>query len=150
MWIEGTALARLVAATPQVYPLVSALHLIGIALLLGSIVPVDLRLLRVVGPQLDAALPTLANLSLAGFAVAATTGMLLASVRIVDYGANPAFLAKMLILLAAGANAALFRLLSGASRLPEMAGRPVGWVAGAASLSLWTATLFAGRWIAFT
>lgn len=150
LWIEGTALARFMVATPGAYPLASALHLLGIALVLGSIVPVDLRLLRVLGPQVGPALPTLVNLALAGFAVAATTGVLLASVRIVDYAANPAFQAKMLILVAAGANAILLRLLSGARRLPDMAGQPAGWAAGMASLSLWTATLFAGRWIAFT
>lgn len=149
LWIEGTSPARLIGTAPFVYPIVSAIHLFGIALVLGSIVPVDLRLLRVVGPQLDPALPLLISMASVGVAVAVPSGVLLASVRIGDYAGNPAFLAKLLILAAAALNALLLRLLSGTRRVTAMVGRPAGKVAAAVSLLLWIAALFAGRWIAF-
>ena len=148
-WIEASGLARVVGTTPGVYPLVSALHIMGIALVVGSIVAVDLRLLRVLGPALDGALPSLVRLALAGFAVAATTGALLASVRIGAYAANPAFQAKLAILALAGANALLLRLLCGPHGAPAMVGRPAGRIAATASLSLWASAVLAGRWIAF-
>jgi hypothetical protein len=81
-WIEGAFPARFIVTTPLVYPLVSALHLFGIALLFGSIVPVDLRLLRALGAEFDAAMPSLVRIAAVGFMVAAASGVLLLSVRI--------------------------------------------------------------------
>lgn len=149
LWIESTFPARFIATAPFVYPIVSALHLFGIALVFGSILPVDLRLLGFVGPQFDPVLPSLVRSALFGFALAVPSGMLLASVRIGEYAQNPAFLAKLLILLAAGVNVLLLRVLSGTGRMPAMVGRPAGRIAATASLSLWTAAVLAGRWIAF-
>lgn len=149
IWIEGTFPVRFIATAPLVYPFVSALHLFGIALVFGSIVPVDLRLLRIVGPQFDPALPSLVRIALIGFAVAAPSGILLASVRIGDYAENPAFLAKLLILMAAGVNALLLRLLSGSRQIADMVEGPAGRITATASLSLWTAAVLAGRWIGF-
>jgi hypothetical protein len=148
-WIEGTAAARFLAEDPLVYPLVSALHLLGIGLLFGSIVPVDLRLLRLVGPQFDSALPSLIRLTLIGFTLAVASGLLLASVRIVDYAQNPAFLAKMAILLIVGINALLLRRLSGPREMVQMVGTRAGRVAATTSLVLWISAVVAGRWIAF-
>jgi len=150
VWIEGTFLARFIATAPFVYPIVSALHLFGVALVFGSIVPVDLRLMRVVGSQFDQALPSLVHLALFGFAVAALSGLLLASVRIGDYANNPAFLTKLLILTAAGMNALLLRFLSGTRSISDMVGEPAGWSAATASLSIWITAVLAGRWIAFS
>jgi hypothetical protein len=147
--IEGASPVRFIAATPFVYPAISALHIFGIALVFGSIVPVDLRLLRMLGPRFDPVLPSLVRHALLGFAIAASTGVVLASVRIGDYAGNPAFLMKMLILTTAGANALLLRGFSGTRSLPEMVGRPAGRIAAAASLSLWIGAVLAGRWIAF-
>lgn len=150
LWIEETFPARFIATTPVAYPFVSAVHLFGIALVFGSIVPVDLRLLRVVGPQLDPALPSLIRIAVIGFAIAVPSGALLASIRITEYVQNPAFLAKMLILLAAGANVVLLRVLTGTGRVPGMVGGAAGRIAATASLSLWIAAVLAGRWIAFS
>lgn len=149
LWIEDTSPARFIATTPVAYPLLSALHLFGIILVVGSIVPVDLRLLRVIGPQLDPALPSLVRIAVIGFAIAVLSGALLASVRITEYAQNPAFLAKMLILLAAGANVLLLRVVTGSGRIPVMRGGSAGRIAATASLSLWIAAVLAGRWIAF-
>ncbi|MCV9947600.1 hypothetical protein [Rhizobium sp. BT-175] len=149
IWIEGAPPIRFIAATPFVYPAISALHIIGIALVFGSIAPVDLRLLRILGPRFDPVLPSLVRNALIGFAVAAPTGLLLASVRIGDYAENPAFLMKMLILMVAGGNALLLRRLAGARSIPETVGRPAGRIAATASLSLWVSAVLAGRWIAF-
>lgn len=150
MWIEETLPASFIATVPFVYPIVSALHLFGIALVFGSIVPVDLRLLRIVGPQFDPVLSSLVRSAMLGLALAVPSGMLLASVRIGDYVEKPAFLAKLLILLAAGVNVLMLRIQSGTGRVAAMVGRPASRIAATASLSLWIAAVLAGRWIAFT
>lgn len=148
--IEASAPARFVATTPSVYPLVSAVHLFGIALVVGSILPVDLRLMRLLGPQFDPVLSSLVRFALTGFVIAATSGLLLASVRVGEYAANTAFRTKLLILAALGANALALRLLYGPRRLRDGVGRPATLIAGATSVALWTAMVLAGRWIAFT
>ncbi|WP_159717553.1 DUF6644 family protein [Geminicoccus flavidas] len=148
-WIEGLHAVRLIVTVPGVYPTISALHILGIGVLLGSIAPVDLRLLRVLGSKFDAVIPTLIRMALIGFAVAATTGLLLASVRIGHYAQNPAFLAKLAILLASGSNAIALHIVSRPDDVVSMVGRPRGRATAIASLSLWLGAVFAGRWIAF-
>ncbi|GAA3068607.1 hypothetical protein GCM10010520_15320 [Rhizobium viscosum] len=110
---------------------------------------VDLRLLAVLGQVFDDALPSLIRAALGGFALALSTGLLLVSVRIGSYAANPAFVAKMAILLTAGANALALRI---AAKSPEL--RPIlntrqARLAGGLSIVLWVAAVFSGRWIAF-
>jgi hypothetical protein len=148
-WIEALPLIRLIVIIPGIYPAISALHILGIGLLVGSIATVDLRLLGVLGAKLDAAMPGLVRMALAGFALALTTGLLLVSVRIGNYAANPAFLAKMAILLAAGANALLLRLAAGSADVTPMLNTRRGRIAGSLSLTLWISAIFSGRWIAF-
>ncbi|MBY5775450.1 hypothetical protein HFN63_36650 [Rhizobium leguminosarum] len=148
--IEDLGVVRLIVAVPWIYPAISALHIIGIGTLLGSIVAVDLRLLRVLGPQFDEALPALVRMALRGFALAATTGLLLLSVRIANYAENPVFLIKMMIIAAAGGNALLLRQAGLGVDLAVLVGRRAARFSGALSLSLWVSAVFAGRWIAFS
>ncbi|WP_454683204.1 DUF6644 family protein [Ancylobacter moscoviensis] len=141
-WLQGSGTA---------YLFVNAAHILGIALLLGSILTLDLRLigglrsvpLGVIGPLLS-------RVAGSGLALALITGLWLFSVRPAEYVANPAFLAKLALLAAAlanigvqHANPAYRRALDGA---PVSAG--VALSATASGL-LWLATLVAGRWIGF-
>lgn len=148
-WIEALPLVRLIVIIPGLYPAISALHILGIALLVGCIATVDLRLLGVFSTKLDDALPSLIRMALTGFTVAATTGMLLVSVRIGNYAFNPAFLTKMALLLIAGTNALVLRLRAGSADVRHGLGTFRGRLAAALSLALWTSAVFSGRWIAF-
>ncbi|MBR9765855.1 MAG: hypothetical protein GYB53_20630 [Rhodobacteraceae bacterium] len=148
--VEGLPLVRLIVLLPWVYPVISALHILGLGILLGAITAVDLRLLRLLGPSLDPALPVLVRMALCGFALAAGAGLLLASVRLGDYLGNPVFLVKMGLVFLAGLNALALRIAEGRFvPLPEAATRR-SRLAAALSLVLWTSALFAGRWIAFS
>lgn len=52
-WIEGAALARTLRGSGNPYMVVNAAHILGIGLLLGAILPLDLRILGVLcGPPL--------------------------------------------------------------------------------------------------
>ncbi|MEH6717255.1 MAG: hypothetical protein V7704_00110 [Aurantimonas endophytica] len=148
-WVEGLQIVRLIATVPGAYPTISALHVLGIGILVGSIAPVDFRLLGILGPKFDAVMSTLIRMALAGFGLAAASGLLLASVRIGSYAQNPAFLSKLAILAVAGGNAGALRLFAHGSDLAGMVRRGRGSVAAATSLVLWLAAVFAGRWIAF-
>lgn len=147
--IETLAAVRFLATANGLYPLISALHILGIALLLGSITIVDLRILQILGPQLDAALATLVRVAICGFLIAATAGLLLASVRLTNYVVNPAFQVKLMLLMLAGTNALLLRKWHSFEHSARAVGTLAGAWASSISLLLWIATLFAGRWIAF-
>jgi hypothetical protein len=140
--IEAAPLVRFVATAPGAWAAVSALHILGIALLVGPIALVDLRLLRLLGPAIDPALPVLVRAAIGGLALAACSGALLAAVQATDYAANPAFLAKLALVGAAVANALALRAVGG------VAARRAAPFA-AASLVLWLGAVLAGRWIAF-
>ena len=86
-----------------IFPVVQSIHLIGIALLVGSIVLVDLRILgfgarRYDVPELAA---RLASSAMAGLAIMAVTGPLLFLSDTARYSSNPAFRVKMALLLIA-------------------------------------------------
>ncbi len=133
------------------YLLVNAAHIGAIGLLIGSIVPLDLRLLGLLKPGPLAVLaPVLARTAAAGLALAVLTGAMLFSVQPLEYLANPAFGIKMGLLTAAAANAVLARR-SKAWQTVQGEGRATGAmrVRAGASLFLWLACLVAGRWIGF-
>ena len=44
--LEATALAQFLKASRWVYPLVNAGHILGIALLVGAVIPMDVAVLR--------------------------------------------------------------------------------------------------------
>lgn len=133
------------------YLLVNATHIVAIGLLIGSIIPLDLRLLGVLKPGALAVLaPVLARTAATGLALAVVTGALLFSVRPLDYLYNPAFLAKMGLLAAGAVNAWLVnRGRAWASVANGSPPSPTLRIQAAASLMLWLGCLVAGRWIGF-
>ncbi|MES2831759.1 MAG: DUF2214 domain-containing protein [Pseudomonadota bacterium] len=133
------------------YLLVNAAHILGIALLLGAILPLDLLLLRsthrrdlpVLGPFLVRAAST-------GAALAVTTGLWLFSVKPMAYVENPAFLFKIALLALATCNIALQHRGERFNIALRIGTPPVRVRAfAAASAVLWFFVLVAGRWIGF-
>lgn len=149
--LESWPVAEALRASFYVYPFVNAAHVFGIALLVGSILPVDLRLLgffrRI---PLAGFVPVMTGFSAAGLAIAVTSGFLLFSVKPLDYAENPAFLTKI-ALVAIGATNALALRWTGAWRAARAgeAIRPGLRISALLSLTIWPAALLAGRWIGY-
>lgn len=123
---------------------VNAAHILGIGVLLGSILPLDLRLLGFFRRYpLEVLEPFLVSGAATGLALAAATGAWLFSVKPAEYLGNEAFRWKLVLLVAALANVALQH-----TRRKTAAG-PVTRVSAALSLCLWLSALVAGRWIGF-
>lgn len=142
VWLQGSGTA---------YLFVSAAHILGIGLLLGAILPLDVRLmgafravpLAVIGPFLSLA-------ALIGLCLALPTGLWLFTVRPAEYASNAAFLWKLgLIALALGnvgiqhAGAGFRQALAGGPLTPRVR------LLALASALLWLGALGAGRWIGF-
>jgi len=133
------------------YLFVNAAHILGIGLLLGAILPLDLRLAGLIrSAPLAVLAPFLIRVAACGLALAVLTGAWLFTVKPVEYAGNPAFLWKLGLLALAFANialqhrgAALERAVA-TERLPR---RVRGHAL--ASAGLWLAVLVAGRWIGF-
>lgn len=148
--LEKTPLAQWLQQSLWGYPLLSALHLVAIALLLGAITVLDARLLgfarRVPVPHVArSAWPFAA----AGALLAVCTGPLLFIVQPGDYLVNPAFFWKLLLLVAAFGNVALFHLAFGRALSGERDLTAGVRAVAVLSVLLWLAVLFAGRMIAF-
>ncbi len=127
------------------YPLLEVLHIIGIAMLLGSLLLVELRVWGFgaalpIEPLARLALP----LTLAGFALAATTGLLMFASQPGDLIANRVFVIKMGLVMLAGLNAASFHARGGLQRSDRMARFQT-----LLSVGIWLTVIFCGRWIAY-
>lgn len=127
------------------YPALEVVHLCGIALLIGNLVLLELRVFG-----LGAALPVreLARLSLslalAGFGLAAASGLLMFASQPAELLANRAFTLKMLLLMAAACNAGWFHGRGSLHKLDALAR-----VQMLLSTLIWLSVLVCGRWIAY-
>jgi hypothetical protein len=151
--LQGLAPVAALRASTWVYPFVNAGHIVGLALLFGAIVPLDLRLL---GLWPTVPLRTLAGVcvpvAVAGLLLAITTGALLFAVRATEYAAIPLLQVKLGLILAAVANALLLRRTAAwsAIRRADHPGTTLRLkVAGILSIGLWLAVILCGRLIGY-
>ena len=152
VWLEASLLAQLLKAGPWVYPLVNLAHVLGIALLVGAIAVLDLRLVGLwPGVPVSALGRAAVPVAGAGLALALATGPALFAVRATEYVANPFLWAKFGAVAVALANLAALHG-SAAWRDAERGGsrhaRRLAF-AGAVSLAAWLAAVSAGRMIAY-
>lgn len=125
----------------------NTLHLLAIALLVGSIVVLDLRLLglwRSV-PVAMLARPAVA-VATAGLSLAVASGVALLTVQATEYVANPFLYVKFAAILVGLANVAALRFAGDWTNNRQARRR--GW-AGLLSLLAWLTALTAGRLIAY-
>jgi len=134
-----------IATHPWAYPALEVVHIVGIALLLGNLVLLELRVWGVAPalPLRALARPAL-GLALAGFGLAAASGLTMFAANPAELLANRSFVVKMGLLMLAGVNAALFHARGGLVR-PDAVARAQTVL----SLGLWLAAIALGRWIAY-
>lgn len=148
-WLGGWPGAVLLQRSGTAYLLVNAAHILGIGLLLGAILPLDLRLAGVLrAAALPLIGPVLIRTAARGLALALATGFWLFTVKPGEYLGNTAFLIKLGLLALALCNIALQHH----SLKPALAGGGIGLrvrVLAMLSASLWLCVLVAGRWIGF-
>ena len=162
--IDGPAgrLGEAIAASPLgtalresvwLYPTVETIHIVGLALLFGSIVVVDLRLLGLrrnvaLGPLLRFVLPV----TLLSLLLVVPTGLLLFAAHATDLIGNRAFIVKMGLLFVAGINALMFHAGPYRSEIEARPGtmpRASTRVFAMVSIAAWVSIVVAGRLIAY-
>lgn len=153
-WLAETQASIALHESIWVYPIVESVHVLTLAVFLGLTVLLDLRLLGALmsGTRVSQLIGRLMPWIIAGFVVMVASGALLFYAAPVRTYHNPFFRLKLLFLLAAGVNAALFRVTAGRTQpqwdldpYPPLRAR----LAGALSLALWVAIVLCGRMIAY-
>lgn len=143
-------LGSLVLALPYGWPSLETLHFIGLTLLIGVILLIDLRML---GVMKDVAFPALHRLlpwAILGFGTNLVTGILFFVASPDQYDGNIAFIWKMILVMLAGANALYFTLFDEAWMLKPGDDAPFTAKAVAVSaIALWLGVLYFGSMLPF-
>jgi hypothetical protein len=156
--LEQTTLASMVrgdTGLEWLFPQVEIVHVLALALVFGSILMVDLRLLG-----LNSRASAVSRLSAevlpwtwGAFAVAALSGGVLFISKAHTYFYNLPFRLKFLCMALAGINMLCFHFgdYRKVARWDLRSPPPVGArIAGLLSVLLWVGVIFCGRWIGFT
>lgn len=150
---EGSALAVWVRSSTWGYPAVESVHIWGLAVLVGTAVAFDLRLLGVSSRlPVDALARLLLPCARVAFAIAALSGLVLFSTAATTFAATPLFYVKMAAIAVAVVNTTIFHRGVGRSIDGWSTASPTPAAARSAaivSLAAWTFALVCGRWLAY-
>jgi hypothetical protein len=154
VWIDQTALSHAIQVTNWVVPAVQTVHILAIAVVASSVLMIDLRLVglfwadRPINDVSSRFLP----LVWWSLPVLLATGAIMIIGEPARSLKNPAFQLKMSLLVAAVIVTGLFQFLQRRNATfgdlhsgPRAAAATVAIV----SMLLWSAIIFAGRWIAY-
>jgi hypothetical protein len=154
LWIESTSVATAVRESAWLFPTIETAHVLAIALVVGSIMVVDLRLLNLAsrGRPVTALLGDILPWTWIAFSCAALTGGLLFSSSAVKYSHNLPFLTKMLLLALAAANMLVvhfwtFRSIAAWDEATTTS--TAAKIGGGLSLAVWVVVVGCGRWVGF-
>jgi hypothetical protein len=150
--LEASAFAQAMRDSVWVYPVVLFAHILGIALLFGSIAVLDVRL---IGIWRKAPVKALAGQvlpwSVGSFLLIVPSGLAMFAANATEFIARPVLAVKMCLIMAALLNAAIFHTLSfpsvnvwDAAEMRPLGPPPSARVAGALSLTLWASVIACG------
>ena len=151
-WLEMSALAELVAVSLWGYPIMLSLHAVGLAVVVGVLAMVDLRVMGCFSSMEIVPMRKLINLAKAGFIVNLLSGFALFSSQATYFIGHKAFIIKIIAIVLAIVNAVILKSM--------LAKNAESWDQGTAismnakllafsSLILWSVAMIAGRLIAY-
>jgi hypothetical protein len=153
--IEQSALGDWMRMSVKAMPFVEATHVLAAAAVFGTILIVDLRLIgfRDTANPFTRISRELMHYTWGAFAISVVTGVMMFAANASTYYGNTAFRLKMLALIVAGVNMAIFEFgtsRSVASWDKATVGPVAARVAGVTSILIWVSVMFIARWIGFT
>jgi len=153
VWLKSTQLSWIVINYTWVWPACETLHFIGLAMLVGVVGLIDLRLLGVAKRAPFAPLHKLLPWAISGFAICLVTGSMFFAGDPFQYIHNYVFWLKMLFILLTGLNVLAF-YVTGVFKEVETLGpgddAPISAkVIAGVSLVLWVGVMYLGRMLPF-
>jgi hypothetical protein len=156
VWMEASMLGVWVREFGGVwtYAVLNLFHILGVSTLFGSVLMLDLRLMRVTRRvPIDALARISVPLAKTGFAIAAATGVTMLCTNATEYVGNPFLLIKFPAILLGVVNVGIISRLpawraSGVRELTPGESRQLA-VMGAVSLASWLTAVAAGRMIGY-
>jgi hypothetical protein len=153
--LEATGLATKIRDSLFIFPLLESTHVMGLAIVFGTIAIIDLRLIGLASSQrsFKRMYADILKWTWAAFALTGLTGALMFITNATVYYHNFYFRTKMLLLVLAGINMGVFELTLARKvdtwdKAPSAP--PLGRAVGVLSIALWIAVIFMGRMIGFT
>jgi hypothetical protein len=153
-WLEQSAIGEAVRMTPNLYPILESLHILGIALLVGPALAVDIRLLGIGRGILPVSIVSqfLLPLSHAGFGLVVLTGSAMFTGIALSVATSPAAPWKFGLIALAGVNILVFH--AGVYRTVkewDLHVRPPlrAQFAALVSACSWMSVIVAGRFLAY-
>ena len=152
LWLENLAISTWVRESLWGFPIVQVLHAVGMGFVVGLITIVNLRLLGVVKGIPIFVLVRLLPLIWAAFILNAVTGVMMYMANATELSFDRIFLIKLALIAAGFVIAQLTRgqVRGGVSRWPEGVAPGRVKTLALASLLIWYAAIFAGRYTAFS
>jgi hypothetical protein len=153
-WLENTDVAVALKESAYVFPIVEGTHLLGMSVSVGLILLLDLRLLRIAfrDEPVSRIMRQVGPWMTAGFGLVFVTGLALFAANASSAYANWFFRVKLLLIAAAGVNAAYYQAVC----FPQMpqwdlaADVPRGpRVVAALSIVCWALVIALGRTMAY-
>ncbi|HEX7081269.1 MAG TPA: DUF6644 family protein [Gammaproteobacteria bacterium] len=151
-WMQTTWINALALNYSWTWPTMETLHFVGMSLLIGSILVMDLRLIGVQRVIPSLTVHSLVPMALTGFGINLTTGIVFLFGDPYRYAINISFQIKMVLVLLAGANALLYavKVAPAMENAPPHAPTPpIAKAVGATSIALWVGVICFGRLIPY-
>jgi uncharacterized membrane protein len=143
----GREIGNFVRDTPWLWPTLETLHFIGLTLIIGVMLLVNLRMLGMVRQLSLGAVDRLLPWAVLGFGINTITGMLF--VTGADYSNNVAFYWKLVFVMIAGANTVYFFFDRGWAAEPGASVPGSSKFAAASALVLWVGVMYWGSMLPF-
>jgi len=153
--LEASPVGQYIQASSWAFPTIETFHVIAVVTVVGTIAVMDLRLLGVAStrwPVTSLSKDTL-PWTWGAFVIAMVTGGLLFVSKATEYVVNANFQWKMILIVLAGVNMAIFHVFTWRSVHKWNSDTAVplaGKIAGGLSLFLWILVVFFARAIGFT
>lgn len=151
-WLESTALAEWVRTSLVGYPFVLTVHSVGMAIMVGLVLVIDLRLVGRFARIPYASLDNLLRLAWFGLAINAISGAAIFTSQAVAYIASPIYLLKMAMVLGGAIVAGWMQPIlrrdaaawDGGTAVPSSV-----QILATASLAMWLVAIVTGRFTAY-
>lgn len=148
--LNADAIGKFVRETKWVWPTLQTLHFMGLTLLLGVVLLVDLRVLGMMNSVSFSTVHRLLPWGVMGFALNVFTGMCYWVAAWYQYTLNPVFYLKIIFIMIAGINALYFTVFEEPWKMAAGEAAPLrGKLIAASMMALWIGVIFCGIMLPF-